>query len=173
MMGGGQQMGRGGGGFLSKLFGRGNPTSGAAGGLRGMQAAGRAVSGGGSGGGILQSLSNPAGITGFLNNTQNVLKTAQSFGPMIQQYGPIVKNLPAMWRLYRGFKNASNSSEEKTEEMSSKKVAVLEESSGNEPKAIKSTGNKKITTKKKNNQQPITQKENRPRKGSSIPKLYI
>lgn len=107
---GGQQMGRGGGGFLSRLLGRGNPAGGAAGGLRGMQGmqgmqglgAGRAATGGG--GGILQSMSNPSGIMGFLNNTQQVLKTAQSIGPMIQQYGPLVKNLPAMWKLYRGLK---------------------------------------------------------------------
>ena len=61
------------------------------------------VAGGGS---LLKSLTNPATINGFLTNTQKVLNTAQQVGPMVNQYGPLVKNIPVMWKLYRGFKNA-------------------------------------------------------------------
>ncbi|MCM2531615.1 YqfQ family protein [Neobacillus pocheonensis] len=76
MMGRPQQMSRGGGGLLSKILGRGNQAAGVRG-LGGIQGAGRAATGGG--GGLLQSLSNPSGISSMLNNTQQVLKTAQSF----------------------------------------------------------------------------------------------
>ena len=61
------------------------------------------------------------GIMGFLNNTQQVLKTAQSIGPMVQQfqqYGSLVKNIPAMWKLYRGLKNSPDASEEKAKSSS-------------------------------------------------------
>ena len=58
------------------------------------------------GGGLLKSLTNPGTINSFLTNTQKVLTTAQQVGPLVNQYGPIVKNLPMMWKLYRGLKDA-------------------------------------------------------------------
>ncbi len=85
------------------------------GGLMGMQQAGRAAGAGGS------MFGNSGGIMGFLNNTQQVLKTAQSIGPMVQQfqqYGSLVKNIPAMWKLYRGLKNSPDASEEKAKSSS-------------------------------------------------------
>lgn len=167
----GQMMGssqgrRGGGGLLSKILG-GKSNGSQVGGLRGMQAAGRGASSGGGGiGSILKTLSNPNGLTGFLNNTQQVLQSAQSLGPMIQQYGPIVKNLPAMWRLYRGLKDAP--SEETAVESTSKNSTAK--------KSIQSiTTGKKKRTKKKNDtgvEAEDTKKPDR-NKGSSVPKLYI
>ncbi len=126
MMGRPPQMNSGGGGLLSKILGRGNPAGGAAGGLRGIGS--RSAERQQAAVDYLQSLSNPAGLKGFLNNTQQVLKTAQSIGPMIQQYGPMVKNLPAMWRLYRGFKNASKSKDETTNKDNDEKNSMQEES---------------------------------------------
>ncbi|MBT2687102.1 hypothetical protein J7I93_02775 [Bacillus sp. ISL-47] len=92
-------MRRGGGGLLSKLLGKGNAQP------QGEMGAARAAGGSRAGGGILQAISNPSSINGFLNNTQKVLNTAQQIGPMVQQYGPLVRNLPAMWKLYRGLKD--------------------------------------------------------------------
>ena len=46
-----------------------------------------------SSGGILETLKNPEGLNTMLNNTQRVLQAAEQFTPMIQQYGPIVKNI--------------------------------------------------------------------------------
>src|SRR5438309_799784 len=91
----------GGGGFLSKLLGKGKQMGQVSGATRSIGA--QQVAGGGS---ILKSFTNPSAINGFLTNTQKVLNTAQQVGPMINQYGPLVKNIPAMWKLYRGFKNA-------------------------------------------------------------------
>ena len=103
--------GRKSGGLLSKILNRGgtaqtaasqfNPLQGAAGFQRSSQA----------GGSVLKNIMNPGSINGFLNNTQQVLKTVQQAGPMFQQfqqYGPLVKNLPAMWRLYRGLNSAES-----------------------------------------------------------------
>jgi hypothetical protein len=165
----GQMMGRpnhlntGRGGLLSKLLGKGNQS----GGFMGMQAAGKAASGGG---GLLQSLSNPGGLTSILNNTQQVLKTAQSIGPMIQQYGPMIKNLPAMWKIYKGFKNASKATDEAEVEDNQTTDAAAAESSNNE-EIVSSSSNKK--GQHKNNQQQKPSKKSSYQNGSSIPRMYI
>jgi hypothetical protein len=92
-----------GGGLLSRLFGRFNQTGAAQGAnaLRSFPA--QSAIGNRS---LIQTLTNPASINQFLSGTQKVLNTAQQAGPLIKQYGPIVKNLPAMWKLYRGLKDA-------------------------------------------------------------------
>ncbi|MEH7074069.1 VrrA/YqfQ family protein [Neobacillus drentensis] len=163
MMGRPNQMNPGGGGLLSKLFGRGNQ----AGGFMGMQSAGRAAS---SGGGLLQSLSNPGGLTNMLNNTQQVLKTAQSIGPMVQQYGPMIKNLPAMWKIYKGFKNATKNTDEAPEENSQLTESASTESSSHE-ETVKRSSKKKLQPK--TNQQPAVSRKASQQKGSSIPRMYI
>ena len=94
-----RQGGGGGGGFLSKLLGKGKQMGQVSGATRSIGA--QQVAGGGS---ILKSFTNPSAINGFLTNTQKVLNTAQQVGPMINQYGPLVKNIPVMWKLYRGLK---------------------------------------------------------------------
>jgi hypothetical protein len=172
MNGGGSmmgQMGRGqgrknGGGLLSKILGgkkQGNQVSGP----RGLQTANRAAPNRSGGvGSILQTLSNPDSLTGFLTNTQQVLKTAQSFGPMIQQYGPIVKNLPMMWKLYKGFKDLPT--EEKSEEHKTETPLTAEQSippkaeTKKKPKREKNIESEEFVERKINN-------------GPSVPKLYI
>ena len=173
---GAQQMNRGG-GLLSQLFGRGTAARGLGmNGLAGMQNAGRAAAGGGS---LLQNLTNPAGISGFLNNTQQVIKTAQTIGPMIQQYGPIVKNLPAMWKLYRGLKSATADTETEATKATDKNENREESSTNNAPSSAK----KKPTPKKGQNRHTGTTRKKAPsthaktstnrEKGASVPKLYI
>jgi hypothetical protein len=99
-----------GGGLLAKILGRSKQQGGVPGTLSSMNRA--APSGTGGAGGLLQSLTNPDALNGLLNNTQTVLKTAQQLGPVFQQYGPLVRNLPSLWKLYRGLKDASNENEE-------------------------------------------------------------
>jgi hypothetical protein len=165
MMGRSPGQRRSGGGLLSKILG-GKGTGSQGGVLGGMQATGHSASSGAGGiGSILKTLSNPNGLSGFLNNTQQVLQTAQSLGPMIQQYGPIVKNLPAMWRLYKGLKDAP--SEEKAVESSSM------DSGPEEPIQSITTGKKKRTKRQTNTQSITEDKKPIERKGSSLPKLYI
>ena len=71
-------------------------------------------------GGFLDTLKNPEGLTSMLNNTQRVLNAAEQFTPMIQQYGPIVKNLPSLWKLMRAVNSSDNSSETNNEETQTK-----------------------------------------------------
>ncbi|WP_338451593.1 VrrA/YqfQ family protein [Niallia oryzisoli] len=114
-----QMQQRGGGGLLSRLLGRGTQA-----GVNGRNLLGSrnilgsrnllsAMSPGqaGGGGSFLRALANPSSLTSVLSNTQKVLNTASQVGPLVQQYGPIVKNLPALWKLYRGLKDAPENSE--------------------------------------------------------------
>jgi YqfQ-like protein len=165
----GQAMGRGqgrrsGGGLLSKILG-GKKQGGQLAGRQGIQGAGRAVqSGSGGVGSILRTLGNPDSLTGFLNNTQQVLKTAQSFGPMIQQYGPIVKNLPMMWKLYKGFKDLPT--EEKEDESITETPLMEEETELPKSEPVK-------RTKKKKDTDPEVVEVRKGHNGTSMPKLYI
>jgi hypothetical protein len=171
---GGQQMGRGG-GLLSRLLGRGNQMGGMGrmmGGPGGMMgAAGRAA---GGGGGLLQSLSNPGGIMNMLNNTQQLIRTAQTVAPMIQQYGPLVRSIPGLWKLYRGLKNSDDS--ETKQESSSKKAVSLEESSDIEGTTKGKSTRKsppRTSTRRTNLPRNTTGHEPKRQRGTSVPKLYI
>jgi hypothetical protein len=161
MMRGPRQLGQGG-GLLSKILGKKNP-----GGMGGLAGPTRAA---GSSGSFMQTLSNPGGLTSFLNNTQQVLKTAQTVGPMLQQYGPLIKNLPAMWKLYRGLKGVSSETEEtkdsKPDNNHSEIHSNIEEKE--QPKSIK-----KRTSQKKGQLTNNKNTQGRQKKGASIPKLYI
>ncbi|HAQ07674.1 MAG TPA: hypothetical protein DCR24_09200 [Bacillus bacterium] len=162
MMGRGPQRNQGG-GLLAKLLGKGSRgnSHGASGLLSASQGTSRGAT---QGGGILQTLTNPTALNGFLNNTQNVLKTAQQFGPMIQQYGPLVRNLPSMWKLYRGLKDlpdADDSSEGKATEANPKpkpkeSAKPSHSNSSSEPATNKTAASKKSLPK-----------------GTSTPKLFI
>ncbi|GLB58226.1 YqfQ family protein [Cytobacillus sp. NCCP-133] len=154
----------GGGGLLSKLLGKGHAQAQA--GIGAARTAGaRAAGGSPAGGNILQAISNPSSINGFLNNTQKVLNTAQQIGPLVQQYGPLVRNLPAMWKLYRGLKDAPE------EETSTDKVKTnTDVKAKTESKAKRSPSPHKKTKPIAEPEQLVT---NRSRSGESNPKLYI
>ena len=164
------QMGRGGGpgkgsggGLLSKILGGGRNAAT----TTATQGARSAAT---SGGGILKTLTNPSSINGFLANSQKFLNTASQLGPMINQYGPMVRNIPAMWKLYRGLKSTGSSSEETTTPKGN-----------NDTEKTNSPANTSV--KKKQPQKSISTEEviddfdieagSEPVKGSSKPKLYV
>ena len=45
----------------------------------------------------------PSKIDGYMQTANSFLNTAQQFAPVVQQFAPMMKNIPAMWRLYKGF----------------------------------------------------------------------
>lgn len=172
MMGGNMQQMNRGGGFLSRMFGRGNP-GGGVNPFMGMPQTGRAVGGSGS---FLQSLTNPGRISTFLNNTQQVIKTAQSVGPMVQQYGPIIRNLPAMWKLYRGLKNAPDPSEEKEKQSENTKQSKQGEKKSSTKLKEKRSANsspKKISKYENQHHGKENKRTGATTEKESIPKLYI
>ncbi|MED4566099.1 VrrA/YqfQ family protein, partial [Bacillus atrophaeus] len=71
-----------------------------------------AAAGGGSGLQGIQNLANPASLSSMLGNVQKVRGMAQQVTPMIQHYGPVVRNLPAMRKRY----SQVTSNQDQTEE---------------------------------------------------------
>ncbi|MED1205113.1 YqfQ family protein [Heyndrickxia acidicola] len=167
----------GGRGLLSRLFQRGGTA--AAGNVANAATGFQRAAGGGS---LLRGLTNPGSINSFLSNTQNVLRTAQQFGPMVQQYGPLVRNLPSMWRMYRSLKNTSSDDEtpvDQTDDSTQSEVSAAEsqqvESADKTEAPVKNTVKKKTrstNTSKKATVQKSTGNSSFT-KGSSMPKLYV
>ncbi|MBB6446003.1 YqfQ family protein [Bacillus benzoevorans] len=155
-----------GGGLLAKLLGgkqRGGAPRNLLGGMAGQNTA--------RGPSILQSLTNPSSINGFLTNTQKVLNTAQQLGPLVQQvqqYGPLVKNLPAMWRLYRGLKNVPDA---ETEEETETKTKAKSQSKKQHSDANEQTEEKAFSESAAANMEESGSKWDVP--GPSVPKMYI
>jgi hypothetical protein len=162
-----------GGGLLAKILGRGNQQpSGMSGILPSMS---RSAPSTGGASGILKSLANPETLNGFLNNTQNVLKTAQQLGPVIQQYGPLIRNLPSLWKLYRGLKDAGSDTE--IEDVEGNSTEEAEEISINDTEFTEiaphleepSSLNKKHTKRTNSTSKHVDINKQR----QSTPKLYI
>lgn len=161
MMGRNRQS-RQGGGLLSKILGKGSRGQGN--GISGLLAGGSAPARGASGGGgILKTLADPSALNGFLSNTQKVLNTAQQFGPMIQQYGPLVRNLPSMWKLYRGLKDLPDADEPTVEQEKNDTNETIEKKK--KPNKNKKSGSSSPTQKK-----PVKKQRNN---AATSPKLFI
>ncbi|RNC98216.1 hypothetical protein EC501_12045 [Lysinibacillus halotolerans] len=62
-------------------------------------------------------------LESFMDTANKFLATAQSFQPLIQQATPMIRNLPALWKLYKGFQSmpSSNETEPKQERKGSKR----------------------------------------------------
>jgi hypothetical protein len=144
-------------GLLAKLLNKGNKGE-------GLGAVVSQTRAGGAGGSLLKTISNPEAISGFLNNTQQMIKTAQSIGPMVQQYGPIIKNLPVMWKLYKGLKDTNVETETVEEkDLSDKSEEAVQNSSGEETPV----------QKEHQNNSESSQINSKRQIGNSKPKLYI
>ncbi|AEH47196.1 VrrA/YqfQ family protein [Parageobacillus thermoglucosidasius] len=140
------------GGFLSRLFSRGQPLPPASPWMGpAIQHAASTSAGANAGGGFL----------GILTNAQKMLGIAQNVMPMVQQYGPLIKNLPAMVRIWKELKTTDQ------EENGAEKNIP-----GNKKKTSSSSKSKRRTvpkTKTSENKRSASSKTPRP----STPKLYI
>ncbi|KIO61214.1 hypothetical protein B4064_0371 [Caldibacillus thermoamylovorans] len=143
----------------------------------------------------IRSFLNPESISNFLGQTQQVLRTGQQIGSMVQQYGPLVKNLPALWKLYRSLQNSSdqdNDNEENTEtdledekvernkdELESKENENNHDRSEEESKQSLEENEKIDSQKRIALSEQKAEKDKRSKKKqplqfkSSVPKLYI
>ena len=54
----------------------------------------------------------PFRLDQFMNQAGQFVQSAQKYAPMIQQARPMLKNLPALWRLYKGFQSTPATGEE-------------------------------------------------------------
>jgi hypothetical protein len=111
---------RGAGGLLSKLFSK----QGGATAMNGI--AGQTLNQGS--GGFLSNLTNPGGAAGMLGNIQKVMNVANQVGPMVQQYGPMVKNIPSLIKLYKELNSDDDTDEtDQVEATEEKEVPTMAE----------------------------------------------
>ncbi|RHW38553.1 hypothetical protein D1B33_06665 [Lysinibacillus yapensis] len=52
-------------------------------------------------------------LESFMDTANRFLATAQSFTPIVQQATPMFRNLPVLWKLYKGFQGLPKNSESK------------------------------------------------------------
>ncbi|MDN4493248.1 VrrA/YqfQ family protein [Ureibacillus aquaedulcis] len=55
-------------------------------------------------------------LQSIMDTANRFLATAQSFQPLVQQATPMFRNLPALWRLYKGFQGLPKTSASKDDE---------------------------------------------------------
>jgi hypothetical protein len=173
---------QGGGGLLSKLFnfggqkgtggqfgsgaGAGNPFGVGAGSPFGAGAGGQFGAGVGTGAGTGSGMNFP----GMLSNAQQALKMAETAMPVIQQYGPMVKNIPQMLTLLKEFNNLEDA-DEATDELEN-----VSDTSESQEQSIPAKEDDSITDQaidlEKDEEKSENKSEKAQEKGSKA-KLYI
>lgn len=98
------------------------------------------------------------GVSKTLGNVQQVLNVVQSTTPFIQQYGPMVKNIPSMYRMIKAFKDVDNSDKPDADKKEKETQWINQKSSG---------------TKDENAKQDVLPKQRTNSDGQSTPKLFI
>ncbi|MDF2910128.1 MAG: hypothetical protein K0Q56_1009 [Sporolactobacillus laevolacticus] len=135
---------------------------------------------GGSGGGM--------NLFGMLMNAQKAIQTAQTVLPMIQQFGPLIKNAPAIISVLKGMQEDSatedsENEDKKDEEQNGDTESPVEPKNQNTSSeshhAAAQTEKKKTTITQKVKKKPALQKkasllnsETLPTK-PSVPRMYI
>jgi hypothetical protein len=88
-------------------------------------------------GGVISSLLSPGSagaagnldLVGIIMNAQKAIQTAQTILPMIQQFGPLVKNAPAILSALKGLQgNSSDSETEQAENTGPAEPAIKKDS---------------------------------------------
>ncbi|MFJ7637230.1 VrrA/YqfQ family protein [Peribacillus sp. NPDC097264] len=152
-------------GILAKLLGRSKQQNAAPPNLFAPANSTTTSSSRSSGGGILENLTKPDSLNNMLNNTQKVLQAAEQFTPMVQQYGPVIKNLPSMWKVFR-----SISSSEETEKPAEENTNLTTSPKIQEPEPAVNSDKPKIELNVEPAAEALPKKT---RNRSSGPKLYI
>jgi hypothetical protein len=171
-----QQMGRGPGGLLARLFNR-TPQNishfhqGFFGGGFGPSFGSGAPSGGiGSG---LGKVSNVIG------NIQQAINVVQQVAPIVQQYGPIIKNVPTMiqmWKMLQSSDDEEDKGDESKEQEVSDEIEEKYESNDHvNENSIDDLEEFLIGKNSKEKKEYVTQSKpkNLRKNGQSTPKLYI
>jgi YqfQ-like protein len=90
------------------------------------------------------------GLSKTLNGVQQFLRVVDTAAPIVKQYGPLVRNLPAMYRMMKAFKDIDGTDEESQTLESISLESLSSSSESYHESSVKRT-----------------------REGESIPKLFI
>ena len=96
-------------------------------------------------------------LESFLAGANSLFSNAQKYTPYIQQAAPMFKNLPALWRMYKGFKDSPDPLESSTVNMPEERstMPVEKRSSRQRPR-------------QRQQQQPVSSTNPRP----SVPMIF-
>lgn len=90
------------------------------------------------------------GLSKTLGNVQQVLQAIETTAPVVQQYAPMIKNIPALYRIMKAVNDVEddpepNSTEETIEDQEPipKKAATISEKASELPPRRKGTGESK------------------------------
>lgn len=111
-------------------------------------------------------ISNP---TGMLNNVEKVVQVAQSVGPVVEQYSPIVRSIPSLIKVFTS-KNSSSEEKKETENTTETNERPPEE------KVSLTPYSKPAVQKKTVKEEPVIEKEIQEEKiifTTPKPKLYV
>ncbi|MCA1031770.1 YqfQ family protein [Bacillus timonensis] len=110
----------------------------------------------------LQGITNPANLSSMMGNIQKVLGVAERVMPMVQQYGPLIKNAPAMLKIYSQLKNSNDEDDDNDNE-----IEEVEDNSKTKHKV------KSEKRQQKESDSTTNSSKRKSEDGSSKPKLYI
>lgn len=107
------------------------------------------------------------GLSNTLNNVQQILRVVDTAAPIVKQYGPLVKNLPSMYRMMKAFKDMDST--DKTSESNKLESSKLE-SSELESNKLESNRLESLSSSSFSHDESPVKRTNQ---GKSIPKLFI
>ncbi len=110
---------------------------------------------------ISRMLGGDTSITGIIGNMQRAVQTAQQVTPMLQQYGPIVKNIPSLYKIFK---------EVNIDDPKETKKAAKKENSGQTPTKEKRNRKKTIV---KDDRELLQIQESKVTNDSPKPKLFM
>lgn len=126
--------------------------------------------------GLIQNFSNTGSLTSMANkginglsktlgNVQQIIRVVHSAAPVIQQYGPMVKNLPAMYRMMKAMKDINDDDQD-----------IEAKPEANEPKKeqpVKDIKQEKSNSDPSPPEQPESQTFHNDYGGNAPPRLFI
>jgi YqfQ-like protein len=84
---------------------------------------------------LSRMLGGDTSLTGIIGNMQRAVQTAQQVTPMIQQYGPVVKNLPSLYKIFKAVN--TDDPQETKKNKKNKEIEVIDQTLSNETKIKK------------------------------------
>ncbi|MGM7702023.1 VrrA/YqfQ family protein [Pseudalkalibacillus sp. Hm43] len=116
-------------------------------------------------------------LIGMVENVQKVMKMADTVKPLVQQYGPMVKNLPSMLQLLKEYQNYSSDSDSEEEDSSTEEKEAKPEqkkrrrrsTTGTKPVRGKKSSGKKSSGRTKASQSTSSEVTNQKETSSKSP----
>jgi hypothetical protein len=132
------------------------------------RAAGTANATGGIGSWFSNFFSNPASLMG---NMEKVMQVANTVGPMVQQYGPVVKNIPSLIKMFTAINSNDNKESDNVVEAEAKEATEEK----HERKSIPKEKRDPVNAETMEAEEPeMKQEKTAPvRSAVSGPKLYV